>query len=153
MQEIQLTQGHVAYVSDEDYANALTLRWYADRIGNTWYAATKVCGKKVYLHRLVVDARLGDIVDHIDCNGLNNMRENLRIVTKSENTMRRGPLTGQYKGVGFERSRNKWTAKHSDDTRGTVNLGRFSTAIEAARAYDTYIRKTFGALAYTNFND
>ena len=150
---LELTQGRQALV-DADMSDVVCqFVWYADQIGNTWYAATRIAGRKVYLHRLVMQARATQLVDHIDCNGLNCLRSNLRFLSKSENTMRRGPLKGQYKGVTYEKSRNKWVAKHTDDIRGTVNLGRYKTAEEAARVYDRYVRLEFGELAYVNFSD
>lgn len=149
---IPLTQGKVALVDSEMVEVLQAFDWYADAIGNTWYAATKILGKKVYLHRFLLGVRGREIVDHIDCNGLNCCRSNLRVVTKSENTVRRGPMgTSGFKGVSYIRSRDRWVAKHSDDVRGTVNLGRFKTAEEAARAYDSWAAANLGPLAYLNF--
>ncbi len=153
MKIIELNQGLQAFVDDDVFVDAAQFHWYADLIGKTYYAATKVQGRKLYLHRYVMQAGDKQLVDHEDCNGLNCQRSNLRFLSKGENTMRRGPMNGGFKGISYEKARGKWNAKHTDDVRGTVNLGRFKTAVEAARAYDTYIRCEFGELAYTNFHD
>lgn len=150
--QIQLSQGKVALVSPEDYEAVSAYTWYADYAGNTWYAATRVNGKKTYLHRFVMQAGSGELVDHVDCDGLNCQRGNLRFLSKSANTIRRGAIskTG-FKGVTFDKSRNRFMAKHCADSRGVVFLGRYVTAEEAARAYDAYARKYLGPLAFTNF--
>jgi len=153
MSTIPLTQGKVALVDPDDYEAVAQFNWYADRNGNTWYAATRIAGQKVYLHRFVLQAKAKHIVDHADNNGLNCTKVNLRIVTKGENTIRRGPMgTSGFKGVSYDKSRNKWSAKHCDDVRGTVNLGRYKTPEEAARAYDAWASANLGPLAYLNFS-
>lgn len=151
--KICLTQGLFAQVDSEDYPLVMQYSWYADKIGNTHYAATRIAGRKVYLHRLVTAAKPKDVVDHVDCNGLNCTKSNLRLVSKGENTIRRGPMgTSGFKGVSFVKSRSKWVAKHTDDVRGTVNLGRYKTPEEAARAYDAWASVNLGPLAYLNFS-
>jgi len=95
---------------------------------------------KELLHRIIMNPKDGFIIDHIDHNGLNNKRENLRICTYSNNQANRKPsnLTSKYKGVS--RAADKyttvlWRAQITKDGK-CYNLGRFDNEIDAALAYD-----------------
>lgn len=94
------------------------------------------------------------MVDHIDRNGLNNTKANLRLATDQESTRNRGAhirrknLTCEYKGVS--KQHQKWIARIKVDGRDTY-LGSFSDPIEAARAYDNAALELFGVFAYLNF--
>ena len=118
--------------------------------------------KKVYLHREIMGLAETDhaselIVDHIDNDGLNNTRSNLRIVNKSHNgynmTDRKKSVYG-YRGI-YQRSgkyRDRWSARISvDGTR--IYLGTFDTKIEAARAYDEAAKTYYGPFGHLNFPD
>lgn len=98
MKEIPLTFGQVALIDDSDFELVSQYRWYANRsrrVGGYWsYYATssrKVNGHPeiVRMHRLVMGACLGQIVDHINRNSLDNRKENLRFVTARENSLNR----------------------------------------------------------------
>lgn len=89
----------------------------------------------------------GMIVDHIDHNGLNNQRSNLRVCTISENNQNRRPKKGKnYLGTKFVKSTNKWHA-----ILRTKFIGTFLSEIEAAKAYDKAAKEKFGEFAYLNF--
>ena len=81
---------------------------------NGFYLATKLNGTTVYFHRLIMDAKKGEEVDHIDKNSLNNHKSNLRLCTRKQNnqnaSIRIDNITG-YKGVSFNSLRNKFTAQ------------------------------------------
>ena len=109
------------------------------------------------MHRVVLQRVVGrpltrdDIVDHINHNGLDNRRPNLRLATRSQNAANLGPYannTSGYKGVDF--NRGKWRARIRE---GGVRyfLGYFETAEDAARAYDTKAHELFGEFASLNF--
>lgn len=92
MREIKLSRGMVALVSDKDYSKVSKYKWYANpaHLGNgrhrpmeKWYARNHKVG---YMHRFIVDAPKGMVVDHLDGNGLNNTRGNLKITTQEANT-------------------------------------------------------------------
>ena len=91
--EIALTRGFVAVVDDDDYALLSSFKWCAVVSGHSSdcvYAGSYVRSSNggqrlVLMHRLVAGAELGDVVDHIDRDGLNNRRENLRICSRGEN--------------------------------------------------------------------
>lgn len=120
-------------------------------------------GTKPKLHRLIMSRVLGrelkrsEIVDHINHNGLDNRRENLRIVTHSQNmqnsrTKARGGKASIYKGVTLTRS-GRWLT-YIGSARGKVKreyLGRYDTEEEAALAYDKKAKELFGEYANLNF--
>lgn len=84
---IPVSQGNVAYVDEADAEVVLRHRWYVLTVKRslTQYARTKISGKTVYLHRLIMNPSEGLEVDHIDGNGLNNVRSNLRLTSHSDN--------------------------------------------------------------------
>lgn len=91
MKEIKLSQGKVAIVDDADYEWLSKFKWSAFRAnqdGSRYYAFRKcmVRRKIVMMHREILDAPKGRSVDHIDHNGLNNCRSNIRLVTSGENS-------------------------------------------------------------------
>lgn len=88
MREIPLTKGQVAMVSDEDYPELSQHKWYAERKGKKWYAARSIGRVKQYMHRFLM-GEPDCIVDHVDSDGLNNQRENLRLATHEQNSCNR----------------------------------------------------------------
>jgi len=120
-------------------------------------------GRAFPAHRLILSRIMGrelkrtEHVDHINHNGLDNRRENLRIATPSQNhgniKKQRGVYTSIYKGVCFEsRYKLKWLA--SIKVGGVqMYIGRYPTEEEAARAYDKKAKELFGEFAYLNFPD
>ena len=105
------------------------------------------------LHRLVLCARAGDIVDHIDGDGLNCVRHNLRFVTTAQNCHNRtGAISAssRFKGVSLHRRSGKWQSqiKSGDKQR---YLGLFADEADAARAYDAAALDLFGGYAALNF--
>lgn len=151
MKEIQLTRGLVALVDDEDYELVTQYKWHASKRGpNLWYAAVghPLFGGSRYLHRFIVGAKAGQQVDHIDRNGLNCCKSNLRIVTHSQNMMNRGPKAGsvsRYKGVCWHRHYQKWYAQISSKC-----IGYYDDVHEAARAYNEAAKKLHGEFAWLN---
>ena len=108
MRKIKLTQGKYATVDDADYELVSKHTWCAKKVKNTWYAVRKSKeGNHVYMHRLILGLSLGDKRqgDHINRNGLNNQRNNLRICTLQQNHFNNGT-----KGIRFEKTLKKWAA-------------------------------------------
>jgi len=154
---ISLTQGKQVIVDDEDFGWISQWNWYAHKQGNTFYAK-RTTGKDrkviiIHMHREIVQPPKGMYVDHIDGNGLNNQRSNLRICTKAQNGMNRGKQANNssgYKGVGWDRTRNKWRAQIKIG-QGSVFIGRFDRLEDAIKAYDAKALELFGEFAKTNF--
>jgi hypothetical protein len=156
MIKVPLSQGKVALIDDEDAPRVLQHKWTYTRVNQRRaYAQTKIrVGAKqrtLYMHRLILDAPAGELVDHINGNGLDNRRENLRLATVAQNTrnsrQRRGSAAG-YKGV--RRRGDKWQARIAVNSK-QIHLGVFSSKEEAAQAYDTAAREHFGEFAVLNF--
>jgi hypothetical protein len=155
--EIPLTQGLVALVDDEDACRA-GFAWRALRIGRVWYAARTAIGpdgkrRTVYLHREILGAPAGAQVDHVDGDGLNNCRANLRPATHVENgrnRQRNANSTSGFKGASWHAQKQRWQASVRVNGR-LLFLGHHDTAEEAARAYDAAAAKHFGAFARLNF--
>jgi hypothetical protein len=138
MKEIPLTQGQVALVDDEDYEKVSQYNWFAEKSRNTYYALSHPGYKnriKVRMHRLVMDCSEGMFVDHIDGNGLNNQKSNLRICTHRQNTQNKHiEKTSIYPGVHWVNKLQKWQA-HIQLSGKIVYLGVFKNEIDAFRAY------------------
>lgn len=152
MKTIQLTQGKVALVDDEDYENLRGFRWCAFFNRNTHYAARRANGKTLLMHREILGAKRGELVDHRDGNGLNNCRENLRRCTNAQNLLNRRRHKNNacgVKGVRWCNRDKKWLAQIYFKKK-RYYLGRFPTLQEAAHAYNEAARKYHGEYARLN---
>lgn len=138
--EIQLTQGKVAVVDMADCDLVAGHKWKAVCNYGTWYAARHGCKSNgephtVYMHRQVIGAKAGEVVDHRDRDGLNNKRSNIRLCTVSQNQMNKDckAKSSGYKGV-FKTSTG-FIARIV--VRGRrVYLGFFKDPADAAKAYE-----------------
>lgn len=88
---VELTQGRWATIDAEDVALVEGKSWYAQRGGHTWYAVWKPGRRGIPMHRLIAGTPRGLHTDHLDWNGLNNRRSNLRVCTHAENMANRRP--------------------------------------------------------------
>ena len=156
MRTIPLTRGKVAIVDDEDFERFGGFKWYADK-RNAWYArrafGPRSHRKSVYMHRQILNAPPSLECDHINGNGLDNRRCNLRLCTRSQNNMNRHRSCGgssRFKGVGRHNPRNKWRAYIGDNGK-LHHLGLFANEIDAAHAYDNAATELFGEFASLNF--
>lgn len=151
---IELTKGQYTLVDDDLYDYLNQWSWNATLQNGTWYARRTDVGparKQIKMHRLITNAPDGMFVDHINGNGLDNRRSNLRICTREENGRNRklyiNSTTG-FKGVQF-RGEKKYRARVSFDGR-RIHLGYFETAIDAAKAYNAAAIKYHGDFARLN---
>lgn len=149
---LPLSKGRYALVDDADFDTLTQFRWHITGAG---YAAgfVRVNGTRlrVYLHRYLLDAQPGQIVDHIDGDPLNNTRANLRLVTRAQNQWNRKAQQNAsgYKGVSWHRLNRKYYARIQVHNRRYF-LGYFETAQEAADAYDAAAQQLHGEHARDN---
>ena len=148
--QIPLTQSKFAIVDDEDFEYLNQWKWYVHKNGNNFYAV-RGFPKRIQMHRVVMNTSDGIEVDHIDGNGLNNTRSNLRNCTHVQNMQNRkknSDNTSGYKGVDWHNE--KWRAQITINKK-IVFLGYFSSIEDAAHAYDTAAKEGHGNFAKTNF--
>jgi len=151
---IPLTQGKFAIVDAEDYYRLVEFRWHTTTGANTFYAVASPPGeKKITMHRMIMDAPGHLVVDHIDHNGLNNCKTNLRLCTTAQNNHNCSPKKGtssKYKGVGWNKGKKRWVAMVRFNNKIHF-LGHFENEIDAARAYDKKAADLFGEFGHLNF--
>jgi hypothetical protein len=159
MREMPTSQFQVALVPDEWFEELSKHKWHADwsKDAQTFYAARHevVSGKrrKIYMHRVILNAPKGIKVDHKDGNGLNNCPPNIRLApggANQQNMRKPRTNTSGFKGVTWHKDCQKWLAQINFD-RQHFNLGVFETKEEAARARDRAALKYHGEFATLNF--
>ena len=149
--KIKLTQGKYALVDNTDFAKLSPYKWNCLKRGKIFYAGNN---KISYMHRFILElySKDGLMVDHINGNGLDNRRKNLRIATKAENMRNRGVQsnnTSGYKGVHWMKSYKKWEAYIWLDKR-KIELGYYTTREEAAAVYNIAAKRLHKNFAFLN---
>ena len=140
MSAIQLNRGYEAIVDAEDVALVAQFNWTVLETGGLCYARRTIRigqrQKTILLHRVIMKAKDGEFVDHINGNGLDCRKENMRIVTKSQNNINRKARPNRLGVPGVRKHSlcNKYT---SDICVGNKRkyLGLFETIEEASAAY------------------
>lgn len=149
--DISLTQGKVAQIDDEDWPLVSRHTWHAklDRSTGRFYAYNK--SHRLIMHRLIMGANKGDVIDHIDRDGLNNRRANLRFSDNFRNQQNRGPEAGtsKYKCVSYIASKRKWRVRFKWMGKDYF-VGYFADEREAALAYNAAILPLAGEYAVLN---
>lgn len=150
---VELTQGYTSIIDAEDARIAELFNWCVLKRSDkrTIYAHRKMRDgsghqKIVYLHRAVMGLPAGCQIDHIDGNGLNNRKSNLRLCEVHQNARNRGAQVNNqcgFKGVFWDKSRGKWRA-HIHALGKTNHLGRFETLEQARNAYAKANKKIHG---------
>lgn len=160
MKLIELTKGHAAIVDDDDYEGLSIFRWCVANKNGKLYA---VRGRRksdgpgtvhISMHREIFGHPAGQDIDHINGNGLDNRRENLRACSHADNQKSNSkriayggrPTASKFKGVHWHNKNKKWCAKLANKY-----IGSFASEEDAALAYDSAACSTYGEFAKTNF--
>ena len=154
MKKIPLTQNKFALVDDRDFGLLNRHKWFALKGWKTFYAVrnSPEVNKLVYMHREILNTPARMDTDHINKNGLDNQRQNLRVATRSENLQNQGkqkPNTSGFKGVHWNKGAKKWVAQIKVDKK-QVYLGMFTDKITAFEAYKMFCLKHHRLFANTN---
>ena len=158
MKQIELSQGKVALVDDADYESLNQFNWQAIKAysRDVYYAikTEKENGKwrTISMHRVIMNAPNGMDIDHKDTDGLNNQRYNLRLCTRSQNSLNRKKrvvASSKYKNVHFSQTHQRWIVRVSKN--GTYkSIGVFKTELEAGIIANITMRRYHGKFARPN---
>jgi len=138
--EIPLTQGKIALIDDDDYEEISKYKWFANKRGKTYYAirnSTYENGKRylIYMHSIIAGTPKGMETDHMNGNGLDNRKENLRIVTKRTNQQNRHQeKSSRYSGVYWDNQKMIWRAGIQFNGKH-YSLGRWDDEKDAYEVY------------------
>jgi len=158
MRKIPLTQGKFALVDDADFEWLSQWKWCAIKWGNTWAATRNETGVTrrqhiVYMHRTILNLCRGSrwVTDHINHNGIDNRRCNLRVCTPQQNQW-------NYPKIKNTSSKYKGVSKHKDGgwvsnivcNKKQIYLGYFKNERLAADSYDRKAIELFGEFANLN---
>lgn len=156
-QQIKLSNSlQTALVDDEDFYHLSQFDWWSVEDGLTTYAVTEINGVGIRMHQLLMQSRGTNLTpDHIDGNGLNNKRFNLRLANAQQQGRNKqktlSNTSSQYKGVTYrKKGRKHWEASIQLKPKETTYLGTYFTEIGAAKAYNEAALKHFGEFACVN---
>jgi len=157
---IRLTQGKYANVDPDDYHKLAKYKWHAAKRGRTFYVERVIRAKNgkqlsIAMHRQVIIVPDNLFVDHINHNGLDNRKANLRPATLIQNVRNRAKYNNRaygskYKGVIWHKEHKLWQAQIRVN-RKPIFLGSFKNELQAAKAYDKAAKKYHGEFAALNF--
>lgn len=150
--ELPLTRGKLALLDLDDLNKVVAYKWQARFSKGNWYAIHSTANGEVTMHGLLMGSKPGYEVDHINQNGLDNRRANLRFATKTQNranVKRRKDNSSGYKGVSFSSRLGKWRAYIQQGGK-QKHLGFFKDKVEAAHVYNDAAIQTFGDYAWLN---
>jgi len=155
---IYLGEGKWVILDQQDYCRLSGFKWYVNGNGVNFYAfRNMVVGpgltRMKSMHRDIMNAPKGILVDHRNHDTLDNRSSNLRLATHSQNTCNRRKKkngSSQFLGVYFNKEKSTWDSQIMHNGK-KIWVGRFQTQIDAARAYDEAARKYHGEFARLNF--
>lgn len=147
---VKLASGETAYFDELDRP-LVEGRYWSKRVSRvgTMYAQASNGAQPITMHNLFVKTERGQKVDHIDGNGLNNRRANLRVCLHKQNTFNSVSRTGASKFKGVSKADKKWRA-YIAVNRKQISLGRYETEAQAAEAYNKAAEKHFGKFSLLN---
>lgn len=159
MKRIPLTQGKFALVDDSDFEYLMQWKWHVRKDCHTYYASVNTPHRRgklkrwqIGMHVMLMNPPKGYVVDHIDHNGLNNQRSNLRICTALGNAQHakiRKDNTSGFKGVSWHKPNKQWIV-YINVSKNRIFIGGFKDKIKAAKAYNRAAKKYHGEFAFFN---
>ena len=158
--KIYLDEGKWTILDPQDYYRFGHFKWWLSGNGNNLYAARSFKTEPLrttitHLHRQIMNPPPDLLVDHRNCDSLDNRRANLRIATHEENMRnrrKRKNTSSRYIGVHFDKRSGRWAA-HIRYKGKKIWLGYFDSEIEAARAYDMAAKRYHIDFARLNFSE
>jgi len=157
---IVLSQGKHALVDPDDYDRLGRHKWYVCKRSNTCYAIRGQWSPElkkrltISMHREIIDIPEGLYIDHVNHNGLDNRKANLRPATPAQNAQNakypKINTSSKYRGVWYNKKKKRWRAVIGINNTRKV-IGNFREEIDAARAYDEAAKKHYGEFAVLNF--
>lgn len=144
---VPLTQGKFTLIDESDMGVLGARKWHAIKNKNRFYAVSSK-PKFTQLHRAILDAKRGELVNHINGDGLDNRRSNIRVCTaggNAHNQKLHSNNTSGFKGVQFSKSKQRWFSIIAQKI-----CGYFRNPVDAALAYDRAAIEMFGDFAMTN---
>ena len=148
---------YFAQVDDEDYEYLNQFNWHVAICKTVMYAVRKTeRGKTIfYMHRIIMNVSNSNIeIDHIDHNGLNNQKRNIRNATVNQNGWNKKSSihsSSKYIGVSINNRDKNWQAGIKKNGKSFF-IGAFKSEYEAAKARDKKAKELFGEFANLNFN-
>lgn len=141
--KIVLNNGLTCLCSKEDFNHLSQYKWRVTM--DKKYATTKIDGKYVLMHRLLLNDQLNEhlYVDHINNNGFDNRRSNIRVCTPAENSLnrrKRTNVTSKYLGVSYTSKRKKYSVSIRANGK-TIRLGVCENEVDAAQLFDIWTIK------------
>jgi len=154
MKQLPLSRGLYTLVDDADYDFLSMWKWSAKQYRNNCYAVRRDKSNKIIkMHRELLSLTNPKIEgDHINGNGLDNQRKNLRTCSHQQNICNQRKSSANssgYKGVSYRKDIGKWDA-YIKVNQKRIWLGCFKIKEDAARAYDDAARIYFGEFARPN---
>jgi hypothetical protein len=159
--KIPLGQDKFTIVTPSDFYSLNNFQWYAQQTDRNVYAVRFILNpgqrpKIISMHRDLMNSPKDLLVDHRNCDGLDNHRANLRLATHSQNQCnkrkRRSKTSSRFIGVSLDKGTGRWCAIIKAEGKSKW-LGRFVSELDAARAYDNAARKYHKDFARLNFPD
>lgn len=145
-------------IDTEDYDKIKKFRWYIlhNIKGHSFYAITNIYKNKkrlgLLLHRVIMSPPKEVLIDHVNHNGLDNRKNNLRLCTHQENSRNCKKYKSNkniFKGVRQRNELKKWQARLKFNDK-TIHLGSFDDPIQAAKAYNEKAKELFGEFSCLN---